>query len=84
MPDVLIGDSLNTWIEFTSLLLSSDLCKSLASLLDLPCNNPLWPEAHPYLERYYSSLGAINQIRYGFIHRLYMIMKFLQVVYGIR
>ena len=72
MPDMVINDTLYTWIDLHRYHYPQTSANPWLQNLDLPWYNPLWPEAHPYLERGIIQIwGSINQIRRGFMHRSY-------------
>lgn len=70
MPDLVINDSLYTWVDLHRYHYPQTSVNPWSANLDLPWYNPLWPEAQPYLERGKIQLwGSVNQICRGFMHR---------------
>jgi hypothetical protein len=64
------GSTLFDWIDLHRNYWPQTAENPWPSWLDYPWYNPLWPEAHPYLERgTVQHWGSLFQRRYGYLHR---------------
>lgn len=70
VPAVMLGDTLWDKIDLHRRKFPQTVDQPWPANIDYPWYNPLWPEAHPYLERGTIQLwGSTVQVNKGFIHR---------------